>query len=470
MNGFLTALSSTSRERAKRLARRVELTEGQTLLEHGRENGDVYLVERGRLEVRDPRSRPAVVLEALGAGEIVGELSFVEAGVRSADVIAVAPTVLLHWARADLLAAMAEDANFSSDWWRAIAGAVARRVRATTLHASSPTAVGEPEGALVNAALAEARRCRDVLAEVDGQLREGAAPEDGAHVTQIQDALNGFLEGFDGLSGQAEDREELAAISARIRRELDPFWLRAQSAQLARSRDMHGADSALLDAHLAHGVPKGDDPLGEAIDAWFLSLPYAAGVRSRDDALRAYLLSCTDEESLHVTLLGGGTGSTAATLLMLGGLRPTTVTCVESSGEALAFFDAGLSARPKGVALQMIGATRLNTLTGASLSGLAPQRVIVADNWMDTVPSSMLARFAEALRSHLAKNGALLLGGHVPARDAGFWDHLMGHSTLRWKPEDAANTLSVAGFSTARSIDVAGSGLLLVATTEDDTG
>jgi len=468
MNGFLSTLSLSSRERAKGMARRLELSEGEPLLEHGRQSGDVYWIEQGRLEVRDPRSRPTVVLEALGAGEIVGELSFVESGSRSADVIAVAATTVLHWRRADLLAAMAEDSTFASEWWRAIAVAVARRVRSTSQQAAATPAVGESEGALVTAALAEARRCRDVLAEADARLREAADDKD--PFESVHAALEAFLEGFDGLSGQAEDRAELAAISARLRRELDPFWLRALSAQLSRSPDLNGSTHALLDAHLAHGVPRGDDALGEAIDAWLLASPYAVGVRGRDAALRSYVLTASDEDPLRVTLLGGGTGSIAATLLMLGGGRQATVTCVEASGEALAFFDAGLSGRPPGVELQLMGASRLSTLTGESLAELCPQRLIVADNWMDTVPSSMLVRFAEALRGRLSPSGALLLGGHRPAGDACFWDHLMGHPTLRWKPEDAATTLAVAGFCAVRSLEIEGSGLLLVASTESDTG
>jgi len=404
----------------------------------------------------------------LGAGEIVGELSFVEVGSRSADVIAVAVTTMLHWRRADLLAAMAEDSTFASDWWRAIAVAVARRVRSTSQQAATVPVVGEAEGALVTAALAEARRCRDVLAEADARLRE--AVEDKDPFESVHTALNVFLEGFDGLSGQAEDRAELASISARLRRELDPFWLRALSAQLSRSPELNGSTGALLDAHLAHGVPSGDDALGEAIDAWLLGSPYAVGVRGRDAALRSYVLTAADEHPLRVTLLGGGTGSIAATLLMLGGGRQATVTCVEASGEALAFFDAGLSGRPPGVELELIGASRLSTLTGESVGELPPQRIIVADNWMDTVPSGMLVRFAETLRGRLSPGGNFLLGGHCPAEDACFWDHLMGHPTLRWKREDAATTLMAAGFCAVRSLDTEGSGLLLVASTESDTG
>ena len=468
MNGFLGTLSLSSREHAMRMARRLELSEGQPLLERGRESGDVYWIERGRLEVRDPRSRPTVVLEVLDVGEIVGELSFVEEGFRSADVIAVAPTVVLHWSRSDLLAAMATDLTFASEWWRAIAVAVARRVRATSQQAAAAPVVGEAEGALVTAALAEARRCRDVLSEADARLREDA--DDREPFEAVHAALEGFLEGFDGLSGQAEDRAELASISARLRRELDPFWLRALSAQLSRSPGISGSNGALLDAHLAHGVPSGDDALGEAIDAWLLASPYAVGVRSREAALRSYVLTVSDEDPLRVTLLGGGTGSIAATLLMLGGGRRATVTCVEASGEALAFFDAGLSGRPPGVELELMGASRLSTLTGESLADLAPQRVIIADNWMDAVPSSMLVRFAEALRVRLSERGALLLGGHCPAEDACFWDHLMGHPTLRWKAEEAATTMEVAGFCAVRSLDIEGSGLLLVASTESDTG
>lgn len=461
MHGFLSQLSPLSRDRALSLACRIDLAEGEVLVERGQVDGDFFFVERGRLEVRDPASRHPIVLESIAPGEVVGELAFVDALPRSADVVAGTAAVVLRWQRNELLASLGADALFASEWWRAVALTVSRRVRTTNQQMFADRASGEREGGALASASAEvARRCRDVLAEVDERLRNGEEEE--AVRSTVHRALNDFLMGFDELAGRAEDRTALTSVGRRLRRELDSYWLRAMSVQLVRSEAAAENSTTLVEAHLATGQPVGDDGLGVSIDDWLLNTSFARGVRGRDAAVRDHLSRVGEASPLRVTLLGCGTGSVAAALLMLGGGRPVHVTCVEDSPQALAFFDAGLSGMPPGVEVELVGARRSSTLSGEALAMLVPQHLIIAENWMDTVPTRMLSRFVASVRRHLAPGGVLLLGGHRPAVDALFWDHVMGHPVLRSVSNEAVQTVRAAGLSQVEAVETEGSGLLVI--------
>lgn len=63
--------------------------EGRTIVKEGEDGIGFYLVLDGKVEVR----KGAKVLSNMGAGDFFGEMSLLDGKPRSADVVAVAPTV-----------------------------------------------------------------------------------------------------------------------------------------------------------------------------------------------------------------------------------------------------------------------------------------------------------------------------------------------------------------------------------------
>ena len=81
---LFTLLNAESRERLERLAERAVVPARSRIIRRGDAGGDIYRVERGSVEVVDSRSRPEVILDVLGPGAVVGELSFLVGELRSA--------------------------------------------------------------------------------------------------------------------------------------------------------------------------------------------------------------------------------------------------------------------------------------------------------------------------------------------------------------------------------------------------
>lgn len=67
----------------------------------------------------------------LGSGEVVGEMSFIDARPPSATVTAVEPAVVLAVPRSALAAHLGEDDGFAARFYRALAVFLSRRLRST---------------------------------------------------------------------------------------------------------------------------------------------------------------------------------------------------------------------------------------------------------------------------------------------------------------------------------------------------
>jgi CRP-like cAMP-binding protein len=112
---------------------RRDLAPGTTLIEAGEAIDNIYVVLEGEFAVT---ARGGGELARLGAGEIVGEMSFVDASPPAADVTAIGPGRVLGVPRDQLEGRLAEDPEFAARFFRAIAMMLSDRLR----KAQPPTA------------------------------------------------------------------------------------------------------------------------------------------------------------------------------------------------------------------------------------------------------------------------------------------------------------------------------------------
>src|SRR5215203_2543297 len=94
---FLRQLPAEARARFYARGEKLEIPEGSYLLRRGEPGGDLFVITEGALEIVDNRYRPEVVLDTIGAGDVVGDMAFLDQGPRSADVRATAPSACLKF-------------------------------------------------------------------------------------------------------------------------------------------------------------------------------------------------------------------------------------------------------------------------------------------------------------------------------------------------------------------------------------
>jgi CRP-like cAMP-binding protein len=111
--------------------RKERIPRGTVLIHEGKPIEALYIVLVGTVEVSGSgldRANPI----RLGCGEVVGEISFVDARPPSANVTASEDTVVLAIGRARLASKLAADPEFAARFYRSLAIFLAHRLRATT--------------------------------------------------------------------------------------------------------------------------------------------------------------------------------------------------------------------------------------------------------------------------------------------------------------------------------------------------
>jgi CRP/FNR family cyclic AMP-dependent transcriptional regulator len=105
------------------------LTRGQVLVREGHAVDSLFVVLDGQVSVQAGGAPVATLL----AGEVVGEISFVDSRPPLATATAIDAARILAVPRVLLQSKLASDSRFAANFYRALAITLANRLRATTL-------------------------------------------------------------------------------------------------------------------------------------------------------------------------------------------------------------------------------------------------------------------------------------------------------------------------------------------------
>ena len=104
------------------------IPKGTTLIEEGSEFDSIYFVNSGRLDVF-LESRGKEPIDHVGAGGILGEMSYLDEVPASASVVASEDSLLRVLPKESLTSHIADDSGFGLRFYRAVALAISQRLR-----------------------------------------------------------------------------------------------------------------------------------------------------------------------------------------------------------------------------------------------------------------------------------------------------------------------------------------------------
>ncbi len=466
---FLSRLSEDDRARLERIGQTLELAPRHHLLVRGEKGGDVFRVEKGQLEIVDRRSRPEVILDVLGPGELVGELGFIDGTPRSADAFASPGCVVTRWPVGELQELLASDAAFAARFWRAMAEEVGDRLREVTSNAVTGSLRGaasaggsEADGQATIMARSLLAASLGGLAEVDQRLRR--TPDDPKAAERVSDLLDLLSSELLRLQMGGADPTTLARAVRKLSQQVHPYLLRSTTAELCLATPDGFAGGPALLGHLLAGRPRGDGSLGLAVDRWLLLQPRAAGLRDRHARASAQLdqLLSTHLGPMRLVLVNCAQGPLLEQLWRTCSRCEGELWIVEPTRAALTALDTSLERSGAKLRLRMVQDALGSPGKGGSLRNLSDVDVIVADNLLDYLParaaSDSLRRLAETLRPE----GRLLVTAAAPSTDEVLWTHLLAWPVINREPGALSALLRAAGLQ-ATPERTAGSGMLAVA-------
>ncbi len=462
---FLERFAERDRERLLEASTPVRLARGEYLLKRGEKGGDVYRVAEGELEIIDNRSQPAVVLDVIGKGAMVGEMAFLEDQVRTADVRAAENSVVHRWDRRALMRILDADPTFAAGFYRGLAGLAVDRARAITTNAMVGAIGGGRGPAPGNeAAVAQGRRLaagvRGRLLEIEPVIRRDRAL---AH-RELLSALHSFSEAAQQAFARLSE-EDLAAAGAEIARELHPYVMRSQLGELAIDRpDGHCGSIATL-AHLLHGQPMGDGPLGEMFDEWLLTLPTSRAFRERTAVLEALLGECLPAVPPFriLALSASSVGCLPRQLEHLGRLGGEII-CIDQTREIQSVVDAQLHARPRNVRIKHVVDDLGRLVLGRARIAYAPQHVVIVDGVVEYLPERVAVSLMRYAHDLLAPGGHVLVTSMVPAPDDALYRFLLNWPMVRRSRSAIQELLEGADLVDARTYEAGSAGVAAIAT------
>lgn len=127
---ILGALTDDDVEWMIEVGHREDFSSGQVLVKEGTPVDTIYIVLQGQLAVQ-AQALEGQEIARLSVGEIVGEMSFIDARPPSTTVRAIEETVVLSIPRDELSIKLDHDPSFGARFYRAIAISLSDRLRHT---------------------------------------------------------------------------------------------------------------------------------------------------------------------------------------------------------------------------------------------------------------------------------------------------------------------------------------------------
>ena len=286
---WLASISRPCRERLRTLGSVEEHPVGATLIARGRAETHLFLVDDGEVHVRLDAGAPIIV----GAGELVGEMAFLDNVPRRNDVVVARSSRVRRIERLELMGAFASDPRELHAMLDAIANLRTARL-------STEPRLADSAASYVTRLTEESLRHRAVVHPYLRALAEGTYPD-------TRWALRDFARQYYGYSSQFP--RYLTTVISRLE---NPRHRKALLENLTEESGIYGDDE--LDELAKWGVAR-EWIDGIAHPLLFQRFSEAIGVRRGDDR-EADQVACWRE--LFLQLLSNGSPAEALGALGLG--------------------------------------------------------------------------------------------------------------------------------------------------------
>jgi SAM-dependent methyltransferase len=271
---------------------------------------------------------------------------------------------------------------------------------------------------------------------------------------------------FDAL----ESPKAAAFTAELLGRELHPWLSKSFLAERCLARPHGASGSAEILAHLLLDRSGGDGPLGDHLDRWLLDRPTFRALRQLRDPMVQWVANVLPRHrNRRVLVVNAGTGSLVARLSELLVDKPTIVTVIDQSRDALSFLDAGMVQRREGVALETVQEHLASLAVGRSRHELPPHDAVVLHGLIEYMPERIAVSMLREARRWLAPDGMLVVASLLPSDDHRFIDRLLGWPTIRRSEQQTRDLFTAAELTLVDLKSPEPPALLVLAGVEEQT-
>jgi len=458
------------------------------IIEKGCRDRSLMIVRAGIVRVERVETETGIALARLGPGQVLGEISFVESGVASADVRAEDAVTLDVITEDDLLALLSSDPGFASRFYRSLAVVLATRLREASnrLAALSPHETiplppfHTPQtGQVSDRQLPDTLRTglRDFNATMDRlatlEHHDPLDPQqfDAATVAEAAEACDGIV----GLLETYTDKDTLLRISyddllafrdaSQISRGIGSTIFRETyaafmaSATIARCymKPRGFAEDHETLAAVYRNEPEGDGPVGVLIDRWFLARPVCRSRRAIRDLMIERLREAaagdgkatqSPQTPAGIIAMASGSASELLALLNETPAPEVSITAIDCDDDALLTSAAAADRLGYAERFGLVHADVLRLAMEPDRYAFAPQEVIYALGLCEYLEDGQIIQVLDWAHGQLKPGGTVALSTLTPENpDRVFMDHMLDWRLIHRSDADMRALFARSRFS-----------------------
>lgn len=424
----------------------------EVILEEGTQHAALFIVRQGSARIERAHFGRGVAFGRLGAGDIFGESTFLDASPAGASVIADDEQVAVDVVDGQLVQSLLVSVpGLAPRFYQSLAVMLAQRLRETSallppllvedvpqvnrFHMPRASALPQEQlpPSLVDAVEAfKTAMMQTELALKDKKLDDRAAQERvSAACNTITTTLREHVRKLSHLEQH---------IGAYVFRETFSLFMRSSNVDRWFSKPRGYAGDFYTIELVYADQPSGEGRLGRFIDRWALDIAAAQAVRNRRGLLTTAIRETAahaGRETARVTSLASGPAREVFDVIAESSAPDIRFTCIDIDAEALAFVadrarELGVQDR---ITLAQDNVIRLSR--GRGKTTLEPQHLIYSIGLIDYLQDEHIVRLLDWIHDQLLPGGTVILGNFDVANpDKAFMDHVLEWRLIHRAPDE----------------------------------
>lgn len=456
---------------------------GAVILEEGSRRKAIFRIRSGKVRVERAHLGRGIGFARLGAGEMFGEMSFLESVGASASIIAEEPTEIDVIDGALIGALLESVPGFAARFYHSLAALLSQRLRETSsllphlmvedvpqvnrFHA--PRASQATKAPTPPTLIAAVETFKTAMMHADRALKDkkSATPEIQEQVSSACGALTA------SLRTHIEQEEHLEkSIGAYVFRETFSLFMLSVLLDRSYTKPRGYAGDYYTIEMIYEDVEKGDGRLGPLVDRWMRQIPATRAVKNRrpfvSSAIRQAASAWRGDGPAPITSLASGPARELFDIFAAKDSPEIHATCIDIDNEALAFVaeasrKAGIESR---LTLSQENVIRLSR--GRGKTALGPQQMIYSIGLIDYLQDPFVVKLLDWVHDHLVPGGTVMVGNFDTSNpDKAFMDHILEWQLIHRSPADMQRLFAESKFGKTPvevKVEDAGVNLFAVAT------
>ena len=447
MDSRLKYLTIEDYEVLLKKARQASYQQHDVILKEGRLSEAIYLLRKGIVRIERAATGKDVAIAFLEAGEVFGEISFLEGVPATNSVIAQEDVEVCRLDRQQLTTLLAAKPGLSDRFYQSLAHNLSSRLHQTSSLVShlmrrvrvAPEYSGHRTGQagqdeIPPELIGETELFKENLSSIEQSIRNRELDSFEAQV-QVDKVCNMLI---NTLREQIIQEPEIQqAIGTYIFRETFPFFMLSSFLDRAFRRPGGYVSDSYITELLAQNEPIGDGYLGIYLDRWIRSRPTCLALKQRGgiitETIKHLIQSWQQDTPLPIASIASGSASEILNLYFQAQPPNLHVTCIDFNHQEIS--SAASTAHKWGFQdhITFVQDNFFLMAEGYSQIDIPPQQMIYSVSMANCLRDREFIRILDWIYDRLLPGGIILLGNmHIANPDRILLEHILEwHSTYR---------------------------------------